>query len=396
MEASWAAAIGGSTVEACLTAQESPNDYWKSGCAGLFDDWGGGPDEDSCTDGWYAECCRWDEDEWKCLPNEAAYDCGFAPGDGGCDGADEDKCTDYDGTHPWHAVCCEWKQMQCKEIVAADDEYPEMEINCENTVMEGKATAKSHKKLSGHFSDIHDCADACLQRREDTDEWWISGVTFGKDECLCEGAMHGVFMGGWGEARSGDHHCCFLPPTEAIKERLTCSKSNGYHDGHVVRELPASVSPWKGWWSWQACANECAQNGDCEFWTLQQGEGKSCKLMNYKGDFHRSDEFWWGDKQEWCYTRMFVETFTNDSDCMCRSLIYDDWSSNELYPPFCYNPHGDKAQCFLSTDDCPNNVHTYDKNRVKSGHGTIHCTDKKNMEVADGYQVQWAGERGAK
>eukprot|EP00930_Biecheleria_cincta_P085845 TRINITY_DN7520_c0_g1_i1.p1 TRINITY_DN7520_c0_g1~~TRINITY_DN7520_c0_g1_i1.p1 ORF type:complete len:794 (-),score=126.83 TRINITY_DN7520_c0_g1_i1:269-2626(-) len=60
-----------------------------------------------------------------------------------------------------------------------------------------------------------------------------------------------------------------------------CSKwsTTGWHKGSYKRTFSASQAPDGEDWTWQQCASRCADELDCDFWTLQQGSGGRCFIM---------------------------------------------------------------------------------------------------------------------
>lgn len=69
----------------------------------------------------------------------------------------------------------------------------------------------------------------------------------------------------------------------------------GWHEGRYVNEITSSKPI-----DWRLCAAACAEDTECEFWTLRIHDYKSCVLMADKGAYHTGGFHVEGDRDENC------------------------------------------------------------------------------------------------
>jgi len=72
-----------------------------------------------------------------------------------------------------------------------------------------------------------------------------------------------------------------------------CTKwgTTGWHSGTYKRTYSASQAPDGAQWTWQQCAQKCAESDECEFWTLQLTGTKRCLMMaNFSQAAYHDDE----------------------------------------------------------------------------------------------------------
>eukprot|EP00521_Asterionellopsis_glacialis_P008754 CAMPEP_0195281098 /NCGR_PEP_ID=MMETSP0707-20130614/549_1 /TAXON_ID=33640 /ORGANISM="Asterionellopsis glacialis, Strain CCMP134" /LENGTH=748 /DNA_ID=CAMNT_0040339943 /DNA_START=78 /DNA_END=2324 /DNA_ORIENTATION=- len=77
-----------------------------------------------------------------------------------------------------------------------------------------------------------------------------------------------------------------------------CSKYSGlpgWNTGEWIAESPLSDPL-----AWKECAQRCAENIDCEFWTLRLTGNKNCILFQNQGKYHYSGNHIQGDKDPDC------------------------------------------------------------------------------------------------
>ena len=65
---------------------------------------------------------------------------------------------------------------------------------------------------------------------------------------------------------------------------------------------PPTAAPNGYQWTWRQCAQMCAEDEACEFWTLQLSGDRQCLMMANKGQFHSSSVNQEGDRDLTCLT----------------------------------------------------------------------------------------------
>merc|ERR1719498_973656 len=77
------------------------------------------------------------------------------------------------------------------------------------------------------------------------------------------------------------------PPAPKPAAQTGCTKwsTTGWHQGTYLKAFERTQSPNGQEWTWQQCAEACANHKGCEFFTLQLSGNKQCLMMSQKGHY---------------------------------------------------------------------------------------------------------------
>lgn len=81
-----------------------------------------------------------------------------------------------------------------------------------------------------------------------------------------------------------------------------CTKwgTTGWHSGSYRHTYHAWDAPNGSQWTWEQCAEKCAESAECEFWTLQLTQPGRCLMMSNQGKYHDDGDHAEGRKNSRC------------------------------------------------------------------------------------------------
>jgi len=81
-----------------------------------------------------------------------------------------------------------------------------------------------------------------------------------------------------------------------------CTKwgTTGWHSGNYRHTYHARDAPNGLQWTWEQCAEKCAESAECEFWTLQLTHPGRCLMMSNQGSYHDDGNHAEGRKNSRC------------------------------------------------------------------------------------------------
>lgn len=93
-------------------------------------------------------------------------------------------------------------------------------------------------------------------------------------------------------------------------------KTTGWHTGTYHERFSASQAPDGQEWSWQQCASRCADELDCDFWTLQQDGGRCAMMVGEQGKYNDQGGHAEGAKTSGCgaFTALRSDISVQQSD----------------------------------------------------------------------------------
>ena len=92
----------------------------------------------------------------------------------------------------------------------------------------------------------------------------------------------------------------FTTPSPTTDKVCKKNDTTGWTSGHTIMSLWSELAPNGSEWSWEQCAEQCALNFDCEFWTLRLTGNKACLLKKNAGTYQGGSNHYEGWKDTDC------------------------------------------------------------------------------------------------